>query len=175
MKFSSIISSLKTDRIDFAISALNATPERRQNVDFSIDYYSPEYAMVYRKDSPIKLTKDCHNKIIGAQIGSTMEGMLKNELKAGKSFKLIALEKNTVMIEEVKVHRIDAVLVELAQAKAFTARYPDILAYSPFGSKGQGYAIAFKKGSPLRKEFNRAIIALQKSGELRALERKWGI
>jgi polar amino acid transport system substrate-binding protein len=173
MKFSNIISSLHTGRIDFAISGMNATPERKKNVDFSIQYYNPQYAMLYRKAAPIRSFKNLNEKVIGAQIGSTMEMILNDKIKAGKKFKIVSLEKNTVMVEELKVARLDGVFLELAQAKAFVKIYTDVIAYADFGSKGAGYAIAFKKGSLLRKEFNKAIISLKESGELENLEQKW--
>jgi ABC-type amino acid transport substrate-binding protein len=102
-----------------------------------------------------------------------METFLQDQLKAGKSFKLISLDKNTVMVEEVKVGRMDGVLTEAAQAKAFMEKNQGVISYSDIGLGGNGYAIAFKKGSLLTKEFNRAIKNFDESGELKRLELKW--
>jgi polar amino acid transport system substrate-binding protein len=173
MKFASLVSALQTGRIDFAISSMNATEERRKNVDFSIEYYTPKYAMIHKKDKPIASVNDLNGKIIGVQNGTTMETFLQDQLKSGKSFKLISLDKNTLMIEEVKVGRMDGVLAEVAQAKAFMKRNQGIISYSDIGLGGQGYAVAFKKGSLLTKEFNKAIKSLDESGELKKLELKW--
>jgi ABC-type amino acid transport substrate-binding protein len=173
MNFASLISALHTGRIDFAISSMNATPERKKNADFSIQYYHPRYAMLYRKDTPVRSFRSLDKKIIGAQIGTTMETMLKDRIKSGKEFKLVSLGGNNMMVEELRVGRLDGVFVELAQAKAFAKIYPDIISYSSFKSKGYGCAVAFKKGSKLKKEFNKAIRSLKKSGELKKLERKW--
>jgi len=114
-----------------------------------------------------------NKKIIAAQLGSTMESFLQDELKNGKDFKLISLAKNPIMVEELKVGRVDGVLVEESQAKVFANKYPNKLSYSLFGSGGYGYAIAFKKGSPLKPKIDKVIRSLKKSGEIKKLERKW--
>jgi ABC-type amino acid transport substrate-binding protein len=173
MKFASLISALQTGRIDFAISSMNATPERRKNVDFSVEYYTPKYSMIHKEGKPIASVDDLNGKIIGVQNGTTMEIFLQDQLKAGKSFKLISLDKNTLMVEEVKVGRMDGVLTEAAQAKAFMEKNQGIISYSDIGLGGNGYAIAFKKGSLLTKEFDKAIKKLDESGELKKLELKW--
>lgn len=173
MKFASIISSLQTGRIDFAISSMSATLERKQNADFSIEYYIPKYAMLHKKGHAIASVRDFNGKIISVQNGTTMETFLQDQLKAGVNFKLISLDKNPVMVEELKVGRVDGVLVETAQAKAFVKKNPGLISYSSIGLGSQGYAVAFKKGSLLTKEFNKAIKSLNESGELKRLELKW--
>jgi len=173
MKFSSIVSSLQTDRIDFGISCLTITPERAKNVAFSAKYFVPKFAMLYKKEEPVRSVKDLDRKTISAQVGTTMESFLQEELKTGKEFKLVSLDKNHIMVEDLKLGRINGVLVEESQAKAFVKKCPG-LAYSEFGNAtGYGYAIAFKKGSPLKAKFDKAIRSLKKSGELKRLEQKW--
>ena len=103
MKFASIISSIQTDRIDFGISGITSTPEREKNVDFSIRYYVPKLAMVYRKENPILSIEDLNQKVIATQAGTTMESFLQEKLKIGKVFELRSLSKVPVMIEELKM------------------------------------------------------------------------
>jgi ABC-type amino acid transport substrate-binding protein len=173
MKFASIISAVQTGRVDFGISSFTITPKRKKNIDFSIKYYIPKFAMIYRKDTPIVSLKDFNKKIIAAQIGSTMENFLQDKLEAVKDFKLISLAKNPFMVEELKFGRVDGVLVEESQAKAFVKKYSNIMTYSLFGDGGYGYAIALKKGSSLKPKIDSVIRSLKKSGELKKLEKKW--
>ena len=173
MKFASIISSIQTGRIDFGISGMTITSERKKNVDFSIKYYVPKLAMVYRKESPILSVKDLNQKTIATQAGTTMESFLQEKLGSSENFKLISLHKTPSMIEELRVGRVNGVLVEEAQAKVFVKKYPTIMSYSPFESSGYGYAIVFKKGSVLKAKVDKAIKELRQSGAINKLKKKW--
>ena len=76
------------------------------------------------------------------------------------------------MVNELKLERVQGVLIEEAQAKVYSKLHKGIL-YAVLPSKVEGYAIAFKKGSPLTKEVNAAIRKLKNSGSIRKLERTW--
>lgn len=173
MNFASIISSIQTDRIDFGISSITITPERSKNVAFSIKYYVPKLAIVYRKEKPILSVEGLNNKIIAVQAGTIMETFLQDQLKANKQFKLISLNKTPVMIEELKMGRADGVLIEESQAKVFVANNPKAINYAVFEAANYGYAIVFKKDSHLKASFDKAIESLKKSGELSKLKQKW--
>ncbi len=172
MNFDALIPALHADRIDFAMSAMTKTPARSKAVDFSIPYFTPTFAMIYKKDRPIKSIKDFDNKVIAAQLGSTMEGYLQEKSEKAKNMNVLSLTRNPTMIEELKVGRIDGVMVEEAQAAEFVKRNPD-LGYSLFSEENDGFSVAFPKGSALTKKFDDAILELRDSGEIDQLKAKW--
>lgn len=172
MDFDGLIPALDSGRIDCIVSGMTATEERMKNVDFSVEYYSPQFAMLYRKDNPIASLEACAGATIGVQLGTSMETYLKDKSLQIANMNLVALKKYTTMVQELVLNRFDGVFMETAQAKAFINRYPE-LAYSQFDVKNMGYAIAFAKNSPLKKPVDEIIIHLRDSGEMAKIEEKW--
>ena len=172
MDWDSLIPAVQTGRIDCVISGMTATDQRKENVDFSTPYYTPKFAMIYRRDNEVKTIKDLNNSIIGVQLGSTMETFLKNQVDQVQNLDIVTLKRTPTMAQELKLSRLDGVLVEEAQAKAFVEKEQD-LSYSTFESNEPGYSIAFIKNSPLKTQVDAALTNLQDSGELEKLQNKW--
>lgn len=172
MDFSALIPALHAGKIDFILSSMSRTPEREKAVDFSVPYYIPTFAIIYKKDNPIKRTEDFSNKTIAVQLGSTMELFLKEQLKRVKNLDILTLSRTPTMIQELKLGRVNGVLIEEAQAKEFSQKNPE-LAYSLIADNKEGIAVAFAKNSKLKSKFNAAINKLKKSGKLEELENKW--
>jgi arginine/lysine/histidine transport system permease protein/arginine/lysine/histidine transporter system substrate-binding protein len=172
MEFSSLIPSLKSGKVDFVMAGLTVSAERLKNVSFSNNYYQASIAVITKKRAQITNEKQFINKAIGAQLGSTMEQYVKEKSLYLNDIEIIAISNNMQLIQELKSGRIDAVLVESAQAESFIALNHG-LAYNILPNSGGGYAIAFKKKSLLRDEFNKALINLQAAGKLKKLEKEW--
>lgn len=172
MDFGGIIPALKSGRIEFAMAGITATPERSKSIDFSTPYYTPQLAILSRKDAPVNSIEQLPNKKIGVQLGSTMEAFIKEEAKELPGIDVIALGRNPQLVQELKVGRIDGVILEVLQAKAFSEKNSSLEWQTLPGSQ-EGFAIAFPKNSPLTESFNEAIEALKNSGKLEALQEKW--
>ena len=172
MHFDSLIPALQTQRIDFAISGFSSTPEREKHVDLSIPYYIPTFAIIYNKDNSVATVEDLKNKTIATQLGSTMEIYLKEKAQTTENLKIISLARVPAMIQELKLKRLDGVMVEAAQAQVFANKYKE-LEYTLFSNTGEGYSVAFPKGSDLKEQFNDVIAQLRDSGELDKLKKKW--
>jgi polar amino acid transport system substrate-binding protein len=174
MDLNDLVPALRTSKVDFVMSGLTVTPERKEKVDFSIQYYTPQFAMLYRRDKPIKSYRDIDNSVIGVSLGSTMESFLnkQKELNNISNVKLVSLVRSSAAVQELKLGRLDGVFLEEAQAKIYVNRHAD-MDYTLFPSGGQGYAIAFQKGSHLLEQFNEVLISLRDSGELDSLKERW--
>jgi polar amino acid transport system substrate-binding protein len=172
MDWDTLIPAVQTGRIDCVISGMTASDERKENVDFSIPYYDPKFAMIYRRDNEVKTLKDLNSSIIGVQLGSSMETFLKGQIDQVQNLDIVSLKRTPTMIQELKLSRLDGVLVEEAQAKEFVGKDQE-LSYSIFESDQPGVAIAFAKNSPLIAQVNAALTKLQDSGEMDKLRNKW--
>jgi polar amino acid transport system substrate-binding protein len=174
MDLHDLIPALRTGKVDFVMSGLTVTPERKELVDFSIQYYTPQFAMLYRRDKPIKSYRDIDNSVIGVSLGSTMESFLnkQKDLNVISNVTLVPLVRSSAAVQELKLGRLDGVFLEEAQAKIYMNRHND-MEYTLFPSGGQGYAVAFPKGSELLDQFNEVLISLRDSGELDSLKEKW--
>lgn len=150
MDFDSLLVGLETGKIDFSISGLTPTNERKKSADFSKVYYQADQYFVVNKNDK-KLYKNFHSlseKKIGVQTGSLQLKLAKEQMPQAK---LTQMTKITDLILALKSHKTDALLMESTVAIAYAA-HDDDLAYIKSGLV-QGYdmegtAIAFPKNSP---------------------------
>lgn len=172
MEFAGLIAALSSNKVDLVISAMNPTDKRKQVVDFSDSYYSGKPTLLVRKDSNIKNFDNLQNKILGVQLGSLWETLAIEKSKAITSLKLRTLGKTPLLVEELKLGRVDAVITEHEQAVEF-AKANSGLAHHNLDGFDVGYAVAFRKNSPLVQEFNDFLKQFAQSGDLKALQQKW--
>ncbi|WP_224724383.1 ABC transporter substrate-binding protein/permease [Paenibacillus vietnamensis] len=170
MDFNGLIAALQTGRVDFVMSAMSATDERRQNVDFSDYYYAARNTIVSKKSAPFETLESLSGKLVGTQLGSTQD--LFAETIEGAQLK--KLNKIPDLIQELNSGRIDAAIVEDAVAVEMTNANPDLaMNFLPADLEENGYAIAFPKQSELVASFNGVLSDMKEEGKLDEISRKW--
>lgn len=169
LDFSSLIPALRSGKVDFIMSGLTITPEREANIDFSEIYYRASIAGLALHSEGIN---DLSGKKIGAQLGSFMELFAKEQQKTLPGIEIISLANNMHLLQELKLGRIDILLLEEAQIPIFLKSNPELTSVI-FPKVASGYAIGFKKGSPLKPEFNKVLKELEADGSLEKLEATW--
>lgn len=172
MDFSNLIPALQTGRIDFAISSMVPTLARSHNVSFSDVYYSNIYAMLMQKHVDVDMVMAYKDKKIAAQIGSSMQQYLQDKQKEVPTLEIIALAKTPQMVEELRLGRIDGILLDDRVATELMNKNADFKIAKIADFNGDN-AIAFKKDSPLVAQFNIALAKLKTNGKLNELEKTW--
>ena len=178
MDFSGLIPAMHSGRIDFIMSGLTITDDRKKNVDFSDIYFTSSFALIIPQESSLSKIEEFQGKKLGAQLGTTMEKFLKDLASAQyRNLKVVALGKNPVLIQELKSGRLDGIVVEEAQAASFVKANPSLKQVLLAGAQGDGYAVAFAKNSPkaeqIKKKFNEVIAKLKSSKKMDELKLKW--
>ncbi|OBZ10126.1 ABC transporter substrate-binding protein/permease [Bacillus sp. FJAT-26390] len=170
MDFNGLIAALQTGRVDFVMSAMSATDERKKSIDFSDSYYAARNTIVSKKSAPLETEESLSGKKIGTQLGSTQD--LYAETIKGAVLK--KLNKIPDLIQELNSGRIDAAIVEDAVAIEMTSLNPDlVMNFLPAESAENGYAIAFPKQSAIVSEFNGVLAEMKQKGELDKIVEKW--
>ncbi|MEH7387890.1 transporter substrate-binding domain-containing protein [Bacillus sp. JJ1521] len=173
MDFGGLISALQSDRLDFIISGMSATKERKKSVDFSTEYHKSGEMFVTLKDSDIKTLEALDGKKVGVQLGSIQEeGAKKIKEETLKNLEISALNKAPELIQELKSGRIDAVYLDKTVAIGFIEEL-DLAGFDDPTESSPGMAIAFAKGSELVDEFNKVLEEMKANGELEKLEKQW--
>ncbi|WP_238162677.1 ABC transporter permease subunit [Cohnella sp. AR92] len=168
--FDGLIAALQSKRVDFVMSGMSVTEERKKSVDFSDTYYVASNTIVSRQDSGLNTLEDLAGKKVGVQLGSTQEKVV-SEIENPTVLKL---NKIPDLIQALKANRVDAVIVEDAVAAGYAQSNNDLnIAMIPAGDSGEGYAIAFPKGSELSAPFNEALQEMKNDGSLRQMIDKW--
>ncbi len=106
-KFDSLITALKSGKIDLIISSMTATDERRESITFSDPYVTTGIAMLVPKDSDIQGPNDLKRpgiKIV-AKLGTTGESYARANLPDAE---VLALPEDPVCALEVAQGKADA-------------------------------------------------------------------
>lgn len=169
MQFDASLVALQNGSADAAISTITITEDRKKNFDFSDSYHEESLAIVSKETAPLKSKNQLSKKKIACQLGTTMEIWLKDH---APDTEIVLINHNNQAIEALKAGHVDGVLIDKAQAIAFTSKNPGLV-YSIIAKADNGYGIAFKKGSKLKDEINKALALLQQNGKVKALEAKY--
>lgn len=123
MSFSALLSSIAANKIDIAISAINATDERRQAVDFSNSYmHSPHILLIRKEDAgKFKSLEDFRGKTIGAQKSTLQEQLARTQIPEAK---VVALERIPDTLIELEHGKLDAVASQGVVAQQYLIMNP---------------------------------------------------
>ena len=168
MNFNTVLASLKEGKADLAISAISATDERKQQFDFTDNYYNPPQVVIINKKNKeiYRNANDLKDKNVGAQKGSIQEELVKTQLKGAK---LVTIDKVPNMIVEVNQDSLAATVVEKTIAESYIAQNPDLMIadISLEPAPDEAFAIALpKESSQLQKELNQIIKKLNDEGKI---------
>lgn len=158
MRFDGLLAALQSGNVDFVLSGMSPTEERKQSVDFSKIYHKGEQGILIRSNdkNTIKSIDDLKGKRIGAQKGSIQVKMAKQQITNPD---LKELGKVSDLVLALKTNKVDAILCGVEVAKAYVSKNPDIeLMELRLKSESEGTAAAVKKGSPnLLEAINKSI------------------
>lgn len=165
----SLIPGLNLDLYEMALSGLEVTPEHEQVVDFSTPYYKAQLQLVTTKDHPLT-----YSDLPGAVVGTLKQSVAYDTLVESGVKDIRTYENEINAYQDLAHGRLDAVFMDYPIAMYYAGFNPDLLFVGdPVG--GMEYAIAFKKGSPLREPVNAALARLRETGKLRAVYEKWNL
>jgi polar amino acid transport system substrate-binding protein len=169
MSFASILPTLKNGFADVAISAITSTAKRRAECDMSDNYFQEVLYTMFDMFSRVEGKEALEGKKVACQLGSTMEFWVKENVPSAK---ILTVDTLTQAIEMLKAGHVAAVVLDGPQAKEFCAQNKALL-YAFLAESEEGYAIAMKKGSPLKAPINEALRKLKEDGTIRELLKKW--
>lgn len=169
LDFASLVPALQAKKVDLVISGLTLNPERAENIDFSDIYYRAKIVAITKKSLTLSSEADLASKRIGAQLGSIMLNFAEQQKNNFANITISSLANNLHLLQELKLDRIDVLLLEEAQKDEILAANPELTAHV-FEKTGDGYAIGLIKNSPLKQEVNEAIEELRENGTIIRLE-----
>ncbi|MFF3022834.1 transporter substrate-binding domain-containing protein [Gottfriedia sp. NPDC057948] len=171
--FTSLITAMNADKVDFIMAGMKKTPERAKNADFTEPYFTDQNEIIVNKDSNIKSVEDLKGKTVGVQAGSIQETKA-IEVSKKVGFKVENRNRIPEMVEELKAGRFDAVVIEQSVASGYLNKLPQMqgeLMQDFFEQSGS--AVALPKGSKLTPKFDKALKELKADGTVDKLIKKW--
>ncbi|MGF9701094.1 MULTISPECIES: ABC transporter substrate-binding protein [Paenibacillus] len=168
MDFDGLLMALDTGKVDFVISGLTPTEERKKNVDFTDIYYYAEQAVLVREGEGDALNSldDLSGKLVGVQKSSIQEGIA----QAVEGAKLTSLAKIPELILELQTGRVDALILEKPVAEQYVKNQQGLALSDVKIEQAEdeaGSAIAVKKGNQeLVDQINSTLAKLKSNGDI---------
>ena len=160
--FDSIINELNSGKADFAAAGMSITPERLQEVDFSIEYITSNQVVMVRKDSNITMN-EIDGKKIAVQLGNVADSYA---TKNYKNSKIVRQKKYLTMVEDLKASKVDLIIMDNLPAQEIV-KVNDGLKLLPGYLFSDSYGIAVKKGNTdLLNSINTVLEKLQSEGKI---------
>jgi len=171
--FDTLVAGLETGKLDAVVSGMTITDARRQKIDFSEPYYNAaQVIVVQEKTDGITKIEDVKGKKVGVQLGTTGAGMAE-EVMGVNSSDLKQFRKYNEVFADLKLDRLDAVVVDLPVAQAYLKRIPGLKISSAPMSEEQ-YGIGVRKGNAeLLGKINDGLAKIRENGEYDAITAKW--
>ncbi len=151
ISFDGLIAALKADQIDAIIAAMSATPERDEEVDFTINYYIGTDAILIQEGADIAIEEpaDMAGYKIGVQAGTVHEEWVQtNLIETGEMDEadLSRYDRAELAISDLKNGRIDVVAMDYFAAKAYIEQGGIEMALEE-NLAGENMAIAVREGA----------------------------
>lgn len=169
MGFDYLLTSLDKGDFDIVLAAMEATPDRLENADFSDPYYTdvpPAILVKADKADQYKTLADFNGKSVGAQTATTKLDMV-NEMEGVTP---VALQSVLDLVNELVYDKVDAILVDGGVAKEYAASNPDLVIAGASAELGEAtpYCVAVAKGDPkgLLPAINAAIAKMNEANML---------
>lgn len=170
MNFDGLISALQAKKVDMIIAGMTVTEERKNFINFSTPYVSPNICYIVLKNNNLNSAKDLENKKFGVELGTTEEGIARKIQGAD----VIPFTGHTAALLALKANKIDAMLLDETVAQKYMENNPEIQSIGV--ASGESKAMAFNKSDEELK--NKIDIELKKmidDGTIQNLKEKYGI
>lgn len=169
--FDAALTGAATGKYDMAVAGITANDERRQNMNFSVDYYTASQAIIVMADSDIVAAADLEGKVVACQEGTTGEQYLLDNKYDVQSFKTGA-----EAVTSLTAGKVDAVVIDNAVAIALSAKQNGATKVLDEALTQEAYAIALKKGNDeLTAEIDKALEELKADGTLASIFEKYDL
>lgn len=171
--FDTLVEGLESGKLDAVISGMTITEARKEKIDFSEPYYNAaQVIVVQNKTKGFEKIEDVKGKLVGVQLGTTGAGMAEAVMGENNP-DLRQFRKYNEVFSELKLGRIDAIVVDLPVAEAYVKKLDGIRISSPRMSEEE-YGIAVKKGNKeLLDKINAGLKKIRESGEYDKITAKW--
>ncbi len=171
--FDTLVEGLESGKLDAAISGMTITQARLEKIDFSQPYYNAAQVIVVQEgDAGYQTIEELKDKIVGVQLGTTGAGMVETVLGEDNP-NIKQFRKYNEVFSDLKLGRIDAIVVDLPVAQAYLRRLSGLKVSSPRMSEEE-YGIAVRKGNAeLLKQINDGLAAIRANGEYDRITDKW--
>jgi len=144
-----IFASLDSNRYDLIISSVSITPDRQENYNLTEPYVANKLVLVARNDLGITAPDQLAGYKVGVQTETTADTYMKNLMTGGLDLgnDYYVYDKIIQCFDELKLGRLDAVLVDSVVAAYYIGEDSDTYKIVWENDEAEPYGICLKKGN----------------------------
>jgi polar amino acid transport system substrate-binding protein len=166
------IPALLTNQVDIIVATLSMSPERANQVWFSIPYGSVDVVAVAAKDKTAAGAPDFANMRVGVVRGGTQDTSFTPI--ADPSTEIVRFDDDATVGQALLSGQVDAVITASQWAAEFIKRNESANLEIKFTVRQSPYGIGVRKGeTDILQWMNEFVAFLKFSGQLDTIHRKW--
>lgn len=186
VKFDTILTSISSGKGDLGIAGITVTDERKESVNFSVNYATSTQYIVMKNDAKIEKIEDLAGLKIGVQLGTTGDFIISDEIagtedeETGEHIKGVlegtgatVTQYNSAADAAVNMNsgKVDVVVIDKLPAEIVAGQYDNFkaieLVYADGSKTDESYAVAIAKGNDeLLEKVNKVIERLIADGSI---------
>lgn len=177
LEFDSLIPALTSENIDVIAAAMTITDDRDQTIDFSDPYYSSDQSIVVREGEGGQYSElsDLSDLAIGAQSGTTGEGVVQDELIANGHISesdYRAFDNYVLAVQALENGDVDAVVIDQPVGNTFADQRDVEVAFVYETGEQFGFGVR-EDDDDLQTALNDGLAAVRESGEYGEITNTW--
>lgn len=172
MEFNTLITALRSERVDMVLSSISPTDDRAKVVDFSNVYYLSNEGLILAS-TPLSALADLNGLTIGVQTGSVQEEIGNGLVEEGIEIELLIMDSIPNLVQQLLAGRVDAIIVNQLTASAYSDANEELYEVDIIPTVELGTAIAFPQGSDLTEQVNAILAEMEADGTMEALFEQW--
>ena len=182
VKFDSIVPGIQSGKADFGAAGITVTDERKEAVDFSIEYYTSVQYIICKEGDTYANLSDLAGKTIGVQLGTTGDFLVSDAVKGtedeetgehvagaleGTGAECKQYANALEASQDLLNGRIDAVVIDKLPAESIVANNTGIKCVKVGDAEPESYGICVAKGNTeLLDSINSTLERLQSEGKI---------
>ena len=125
MEFDSITEAVKGGKADLGLAGMTVTPDRQEEVDFTVSYATGVQVIIVNEDSDITSADDLFaegaSHVIGVQRNTTGDIYTTDDIEKKNLGTIDRYSKGADAVQALKTGKVDCVVIDNEPAKAFVA------------------------------------------------------
>lgn len=176
-EFDSLIPALTAENIDVIAAAMTITEDRAETIAFSDPYYSSDQSIVVREGEADQYTElsDLSAIVVGAQSGTTGEGVVQDELIDGGDLDegdYRAFDNYVLAVQALENGDVDAVVIDQPVGETFAGQRSVEVAFIYETGEEFGFGLR-QDDDDLQATLNEGLAAVREESRYEEITNTW--
>ncbi|NKE36943.1 basic amino acid ABC transporter substrate-binding protein [Natronococcus sp. JC468] len=172
LEFDGLMPALENENIDVIAAAMTINEERQETIAFSEPYYSADQSVLVQSGGDVEVgdLEDLEGLEVGAQSGTTGEGIIEDEL--GDDVSYTSYDNYVLAVQELERGTLDAIVIDEPVAESFANDREVEVAFTFETGEEYGFGVRQDDGD-LQEALSEGIAAVEESGEYDEITQEW--